>query len=99
MEMPQVSVSDAMAPTTRGAHCGHKVNVHNLAEVEVVAVVPATVVHVLPQQLYGGLCTILLDLLIRRYKCGHVKECDHLGVSCTAAWVTMDRTAFDRYLV
>ena len=61
----QVAVGHAVAATTRGPHGRHKLHILDLAECELLAVVPATVVHKLPQQLDGRLGAVLLNLQAR----------------------------------
>ena len=60
VEVAQVSVCDEGTTSSRGAHGCHKLHIHHATEA-VVPPIPATHVHVLPQQLYRGLHHKQLD--------------------------------------
>eukprot|EP00976_Prorocentrum_cordatum_P063720 1177194-Prorocentrum_minimum.AAC.11 len=59
-EVPEVSVGDAGPPPPRGSHGRYKLDVHQRAERQLLAVVPPAVVHILAEQFDGRLRAIHL---------------------------------------
>jgi len=62
VEVPQVALGDIVPAPSRRPHSSNILQALQLPECQLLAIVPGRMVNGLAQQLYGRLCTILLNL-------------------------------------